>query len=306
MYMSTYLVTGGAGFIGTNLVKKLLEEGHVVRILDNFSAGKFEERIQPGAEYQVGDIRSVEDIKRAAKGVDGIFHLAALPRVLFSVENPELTHDVNVNGTMNVLLVSKELGIKRVVFATSSAAYGDQGSSVLEEDGMVKKPLSPYALHKFIGEQYCRIFFELYGVETVSLCYFNVYGPFLDPEGAYALVIGKFLKLRREGSPLTIRGDGEMYRDFTHVDDIVRGTMLAMQSQQVGHGEVINLGYGSPRSVNQLAALVGGEIVFVPALTGEMKYTCANNQKAKKLLGWEPVIVFEEGVSQLKKLYGIS
>jgi nucleoside-diphosphate-sugar epimerase len=304
--MSTYLVTGGAGFIGTNLVKKLLEEGHVVRILDNFSAGKFEERIQPGAEYQVGDIRSVEDIKRAAKGVDGIFHLAALPRVLFSVENPELTHDVNVNGTMNVLLVSKELGIKRVVFATSSAAYGDQGSSVLEEDGMVKKPLSPYALHKFIGEQYCRIFFELYGVETVSLCYFNVYGPFLDPEGAYALVIGKFLKLRREGSPLTIRGDGEMYRDFTHVDDIVRGTMLAMQSQQVGHGEVINLGYGSPRSVNQLAALVGGEIVFVPALTGEMKYTCANNQKAKKLLGWEPVIVFEEGVSQLKKLYGIS
>jgi nucleoside-diphosphate-sugar epimerase len=171
---------------------------------------------------------------------------------------------------------------------------------------MVKKPLSPYALHKFIGEQYCRIFFELYGVETVSLCYFNVYGPFLDPEGAYALVIGKFLKLRREGRPLTIRGDGEMYRDFTHVDDIVRGTMLAMQSQQVGHGEVINLGYGSPRSVNQLAALVGGEIVFVPALTGEMKYTCANNQKAKKLLGWEPVIVFEEGVSQLKKLYGIS
>ncbi len=304
--MSTYLVTGGAGFIGTNLVKKLLEEGHVVRILDNFSAGKFEERIRPGAEYQVGDIRSVEDIKRAAKDVDGIFHLAALPRVLFSVENPQLTHDVNVNGTMNVLLVSKELGIKRVVFATSSAAYGDQGNSALEEDGMVKKPLSPYALHKFIGEQYCRIFFELYGVETVSLCYFNVYGPFLDPEGAYALVIGRFLKLRREGSPLTIRGDGEMYRDFTHVDDIVRGTMLAMQSQQVGHGEVINLGYGSPRSVNQLAALVGGEIVFVPALTGEMKYTCANNQKAKKLLGWEPVIAFEEGVDQLKKLYGIS
>ncbi len=303
--MSTYLVTGGAGFIGSNLVKKLLEEGHKVRILDNFSTGRFEDRMQPEAEYQTGDIRSLEDIKRAASGVDGIFHLAALPRVIFSVENPEVTHDVNVNGTLNVLLAAKELGIKRVIFATSSAAYGDQGTSVLEEDSMLKKPLSPYALHKFIGENYCRIFSELYRLETVSLCYFNVYGPYFDPEGAYALVIGKFLKLRKEGKPLTIRGDGEMYRDFTYVDDIVKGTILAMTSQNVGHGEVVNLGYGSPRSVNQLAKLIGGEVVYVPALAGEMKYTCANNQKAKKLLGWEPLVVFEEGVSRLKKMWGI-
>jgi UDP-glucose 4-epimerase len=303
--MSHYLVTGGAGFIGSNLVKKLLAEGHKVRVLDNYSAGRFEDRMQPEAEYQTGDIRSLEDLKQAARGIDGIFHLAALPRVIFSVENPEATHDVNVNGTLNVLLVAKELGIKRIVFATSSAAYGDQGNSVLEEDSMLKKPLSPYALHKFIGENYCRIFSELYGLETVSLCYFNVYGPYFDPNGAYALVIGRFLKLRKEGKPLTIRGDGEMYRDFTYVDDIVKGTMLAMTSPNVGHGEVINLGYGSPRSVNQLAKLIGGEVVYVPALAGEMKYTCANNQKAKKLLGWEPTVVFEEGVSRLKKMWGI-
>lgn len=299
--MSTYLVTGGAGFIGTNLVKKLLAEGHKVRVLDNFAAGRFPERIQEQAEYIEGDIRNLEDIKKAAEGVEGIFHLAALPRVIFSIEHPEETHDVNVNGTLNVLLTAKELGIKRVVFATSSAAYGDQGTAVLKEEGMIKKPLSPYALHKLIGEEYCRLFAELYGIETVSLCYFNVYGPYFDPDGAYALVIGRFLKLKKEGKPLTVRGDGTMYRDYTHVDDIVRGTILAMTKDTVGKGEVINVGFGHPYSVNDLVGFIGGEFVFVPPLTGEMKFTHADNTRAKELLGWEPTIPLEEGIKELKK-----
>lgn len=304
--MSSYLVTGGAGFIGTNLVKRLLADGHKVIVLDNFAAGRMEDRIQPGAEYYEGDIRNIEDIKDACSGgVDGIFHLAALPRVLFSIENPLETHDVNVNGTLNVLLAARDLKIRRVVFSTSSAAYGDQEVYPLKEDGVIKKPLSPYGFHKLIGEEYCRLFSLLYGLETVSLCYFNIYGPYFDPEGAYALVIGRFLKLRKEGKPLTVRGDGELYRDYTHVDDAVEANILAMTKDTVGKGEVINIGYGEPHSVNELVKLIGGEYEHVPLLPGEMKFTHADNTKAKELLGWEPSIKLEDGVKQLKKDWGI-
>ncbi len=304
--MSKYLVTGGAGFIGTNIVKKLLALGHSVTVIDNYAAGKKEDRMQEGATYFEGDIRNMEDLdKVCAQGFDGIFHLAALPRVLFSVENPLETHETNVNGTLNVLLAARNHKIKRVVFATSSSAYGNQPTIPFVEDGVVKKPLSPYALHKFIGEEYCRLFWELYGVETVSLCYYNVYGPYLDPEGAYALVIGRFLKLRKEGKPLTIRGDGEMRRDYTHVDDVVRANMLAMTKDAVGHGEVLNVGNGHSVSVNELAELIGGPVEYVPALPGEMQKTEADYSKAKKLLGWEPTIQLKDGVAELKKQWGL-
>ncbi len=299
--MSTYLVTGGAGFIGTNLVKALLEAGNTVKVYDNYAGGKKADRILPGAEYITGDIRDLAQLKKACVGVEGIFHLAALPRVVFSVENPLETHDVNVNGTLNVLIAARDTGVKRVVFATSSAAYGIQPPGPFKEDGSIKKPLSPYALHKLIGEEYCRVFSELYGLETVALCYFNVYGPYFDPEGAYALVIGRFIKLRQEGKPLTIRGDGEMSRDYTHVSDIVRANILAMTKDTVGKGEVINVGNGDPHSVNELAALIGGDTIFVPALAGEMPYTHADNAKAERLLGWKPTIKLAEGVAQLKK-----
>jgi UDP-glucose 4-epimerase len=303
--MSRYLVTGGAGFIGTNLVKKLLEEKHEVVVLDNFVAGRFAERIQEGARYVEGDIRKLEDLdKVCVQGFDGIFHLAALPRVLFSVEHPLETHNTNVNGTLNVLLTDRNYKIKRVVFATSSAAYGHQPTLPFKEDGALKKPLSPYAMHKFFGEEYCRLFADLYGMETVSLCYYNVYGPYLDPDGAYALVIGKFLKQRKEGKPLTIRGDGEMKRDFTHVDDVVRANILAMTKETVGKGEVLNIGNSKPVSVNQLANLIGGQTVNVPILPGEMQVTHADYSKAKKLLGWEPTISLEEGIFELKKEWG--
>lgn len=301
-----YLVTGGAGFIGTNLVKELLGQGHEVVILDNYAAGKKPERMQAGALYVEGDICNPADLDKACVGVSGIFHMAALPRVTFSVENPELTHNVNVNGTLQVLLAAKRNSIKRVIFSSSSSTYGGQDAgNLLEEDTAIKKPVSPYALHKLIGEHYCRIFADLYGVETVSLIYFNVYGPYFDPDGAYALVVGKFLKQKKEGQPLTICGDGEYYRDYTHVKDVVRGNILAMQSDKVGKGETINIGCGRPTTVNELAKIMGGEFVYVPARLGDQRFSGANNTKARELLGWEPSIMLEDGVAELKKEWGV-
>lgn len=304
--MSRYLVTGGVGFIGTNLVKKLLEDRHEVVVLDNYAAGKKAERIFKGAIYIEGDIRNEKDLDQACAGIDGIFHMAALPRVTFSVENPELTHDVNVNGTLKVLLAAKRHKIKRVVFSSSSSTYGAQDSKeLLKEDGAVKQPVSPYALHKLIGEHYCRLFNELYGLETVSLIYFNVYGPYFDPEGAYALVVGKFLKQKKEGLPMTICGDGEYFRDYTHVDDVVRANILAMATNNIGKGEVINIGCGRPTTVNELAKIMGGEYVYIEPRLGDQRFSGADNTKAKKLLGWSPTIKLEDGIAELKKELGV-
>lgn len=303
--MSKYLVTGGAGFIGTNIVKQLLADGHEVVVLDNYEGGKREDRIQKGAKYVEGDIRSDADLDSVCVGLDGIFHLAALPRVTYSVENPELTHDVNVNGTLKVLLAAKKHKVKRVIFSSSSSAYGDQEKMPLVEDIMIKNPVSPYALHKLIGEHYCRLFSQLYGVETVSLVYFNVYGPYFDPDGAYALVIGRFIKQVKNGEPMTVCGDGEMWRDYTHVSDIARANILAMASPNVGKGEVINIGNGHPYSVNELVKLIGGKFVFVPPRPGDILRTEADYSKAKELLGWEPTITLPDGIAQLKKEWGI-
>lgn len=301
-----YLITGGAGFIGANLVKKLLAEGHEVVVLDNYSAGKKDERIHQGAEYLEGDIRNDADLDKACTGVDGIFHLAALPRVTFSVENPELTHDVNVNGTLKVLLSAKRNNVKRVVFSSSSSTYGGQVSGkLLKEDDTVKTPVSPYALHKFIGEHYCRIFAELFGLQTVSLIYFNVYGPYFDPEGAYALVVGKFLKQKKNGEPMTICGDGEYYRDYTHVNDVVTANLLAMTSDKVGKGEIFNIGCGRPTTVNELVKIMGGEFKYIDPRPGDQRFSGADNTKAKEILGWEPTVTLEDGIAELKKELGI-
>ncbi|MDO8499629.1 MAG: NAD-dependent epimerase/dehydratase family protein [bacterium] len=300
--MSKYLVTGGAGFIGTNLVKQLLADGHQVVVLDNYAAGKKPERIQAGAEYIEGDIRNEADLDRACSGVDGIFHLAALPRVTYSVENPELTHDVNVNGTLKVLLAAKKHGVKRLVFSSSSSVYGGSEKKLLRED-MPMNPISPYALHKLIGLHYCRLFVELFGVETVSLIYFNVYGPYLDPNGAYALVVGKFLQQMKNGEPMTVCGDGEYYRDYTHVADVVRANILSMNNDQVGRGEVFNIGCGRPTSVNELVKIIGGEFVSVPDRPGDPRFSGADNTRARSVLNWEPTINLEDGIAELKKDY---
>jgi len=304
--MSKYLVTGGAGFIGTNLVKELLARGHEVVVLDNYAAGKKENRIQKGALYIEGDIRKEEYLGNACAGVDGIFHTAALPRVTFSVENPELTHDVNVNGTLKVLLAAKKQGVKRVVFSSSSSTYGGQSADkLLNEDEAIKKPVSPYALHKLIGEHYCRVFSELFGLETISLIYFNVYGPYFDPDGPYALVVGKFLKQKKEGQPMTVCGDGEYYRDYTHVADVVRANIMAMESDKVGKGETINIGCGRPTTVNELVKIMGGNFVTVPPRSGDQRFSGADNNKAKKLLRWEPTVTLEDGVAELKREWNL-
>ncbi|OIO20053.1 MAG: hypothetical protein CO029_00675 [Candidatus Magasanikbacteria bacterium CG_4_9_14_0_2_um_filter_41_10] len=301
--MSTYLITGGAGFIGTNLTKQLLEEGHTVRIIDNYAGGKKEERIQEGAEYIEGDIRDFDMLLRVMDGVDGVFHMAALPRVTFSVEHPLETHDVNVNGTLNVFLAARDAGVKKVVFSSSSSTYGDLPKEMypVKEEGVVKMPLAPYALHKFIGEQYARIFSSLYGLKTVSLVYFNVYGPYADPNGAYALVIAKFLQQVKNGEPMTICGDGEYYRDYTHVSDIVRANILAMTSDTVGKGETINIGNDNPHSVNDIVKLIGGDSVNIDPRPGDVRFTQANITKAKQLLGWKPTVELVDGIAELKK-----
>lgn len=303
--MSKYLVTGGAGFIGTNLVKKLVSDGHQVVVLDNYAGGKKTERIQADAQYIEGDIRNPADLDKACAGVEGIFHMAALPRVSFSVEKPELTHDVNVNGTLQVLMAANRNKVKRVIFSSSSSTYGAQEKHEAFKEDIIKKPISPYALHKFIGEHYCRIFSELFGLETVSLIYFNVYGPYFDPDGAYALVVGKFLKQKKNNEPMTVCGDGEYYRDYTHVSDVVRANILAMQGEKVGHGEVINIGNNNPHSVNDLVKLIGGDSIFVPPRPGDGRYFEADITKAKELLNWEPTIKLEDGVKQLKSEWGI-
>jgi len=192
-----------------------------------------------------------------------------------------------------------------VVFSSSSSSYGNQETYPLKEDTVIKKPIAPYALHKFIGEEYCRLFAELYNLETVSLVYFNVYGPYADPHGAYALVIAKFLEQVKHGEPMTICGDGEYYRDYTHVSDIVRANMLAMTKDTACNGETINIGNGNPHSVNNIVEFIGGESVHVPDRPGDVRYTEADSSRAKELLGWEPTVSLKEGIDMLKKDFGV-
>ncbi len=255
------VVTGGAGFIGSHLVDALIERGYVVEVIDNLSAGK-RERVHKDAILHVADIRDEHAIAPIIARADYVFHLAALPRVQYSIDFPKETNHVNVNGTLNVFLAAKEGGVKKVIYSASSSAYGNQETLPLHEE-LPAAPVSPYGLHKYIGEHVARVFSEVYGLPTVSLRYFNVYGPGLDPEGPYALVIGKFLKSRSEGVPLTITGDGEQTRDFTHVRDIVRANILAAENEGIVKGEVFNIGSGQNISINALAALFGGNVEYV-------------------------------------------
>lgn len=303
--MARYLITGGAGFIGTNLAKKLIEAGHQVVSVDNYVAGRFPERVISGVEYIEGDIRDFDFLLKTFMGVDGVFHMAAVPRMSYSVEYPLETNEVNVVGTLNVLLAARDAGVKRVVYSASSSAVGGAGDDSPMTEDIKTKPLSPYGLQKLIGEHYARLFSELYNLETVSLRYFNVYGRFMDPNGAYALVIGKFLKQRKNGEPMTICGDGEYYRDYTHVEDVARANLLAMESKNVGKGEVINIGNGHPYSVNDLVKLIDGEAVNVPPRPGDPRRTEADNILAKKLLDWSPSIKLPDGIASLKKEWGI-
>lgn len=301
------LVTGGEGFIGSHLVDLLVEKGFKVYSIDNSVgiSGWQNDRINPKAEYYSCDIRNFDKLLKFFLDVKPhyVFHTAALARIQPSIKDPRAYLEVNSMGTLNVLLASREAGVKRVIYSASSSAYGLNKIPLMES--MTPDPLNPYAKTKLDGEQWMKLFAKLYGLETISLRYFNVYGPRNAFSGPYTTVITKFLHLRKEGKPMPVVGSGKQTRDYTHVSDIVRGNLLAALSKKGGHGEVINLGCGEQHSVNEIAKLIGGKVEHEPPRRGEALHTLADRSLAKKLLGWEPNVKFKEGVQKLKKLYGI-
>ena len=293
------LISGGAGFIGSNLVDRLIEKDHEVLVIDNLSTGK-KENINPKAKFFNLDLRDFEKIKPIFEGVDFVFHLAALPRVPLSVAKPRETNEMNITATLNALVAAKDANVKRFIYSSSSSLYGI-GNDLPLKESMAAFPISPYALQKYVGELYCRIFSsDLYNLPTVSLRYFNVYGLRQPEEGSYVPVIGLFLTQKKKGLALTITEDGEQTRDFTHVSDVVNANILAMESDKVGKGEVINIGAGKNYTVNKIAELVGGETKYIPARPGDIRDTLADISLAKELLGWEPKITLEKGINQLK------
>jgi nucleoside-diphosphate-sugar epimerase len=297
------LVTGGAGFIGSHLADALLERGLAVRVLDNFLTGN-RKNLNPRAELVEADIRELAAIEPAFAGVDCVFHTAALPRVGLSIERPVETHLVNVVGTLNVLMAARAARVRRVVYSGSSSVYGEQPPLALSET-MTPNPLSPYALQKLTAEEYVRMFHRLHGLGALSLRYFSVYGPRMDLEGAYATVIGAFLRARREVRPLQIRGDGEQRRDFTHVRDVVRANLAAMDCA-LDDGSAINVGRGEALSVNRIAELIGGPRINVAPRPAEPRDTLADLTRSRAILGWTPEVATEDGVRELMRLHGLS
>lgn len=298
------IVTGGAGFIGSHIVDALVARGDDVHVIDNYSCGKYAERLNQNATYHELDIRSTDAIQKIMAGADVVFHTAALPRVAYSVEHPVETTDNNITGTVSTLTAAARANVHRVVYSASGSAYGEQTQMPLVET-METNPVNPYGLQKYVGELFAKVWSASYGLETVSLRYFNVYGPRLDPSGPYALAVGAFLLARKEGRPLTIYGDGTITRDYTHVRDVVRANLLAAESKNVGNGEVINIGAGRNITIQTLAEMVGGEIIHA-APRIEAHDSKADNVRAKELLGWAPMVTLEEGIAELKKAFGIA
>ena len=300
--MKKYLVTGGAGFIGSALVNELLEQENEVIVVDNFSSGKG--KLNPKAEavnLDISERRNRLALCEKMEGVDTVFHCAALARVQPSIQDPQRYHKVNVDGTFNVLMSARDSKVRRVVYSASSSAYGDQ-TETPQVESMPTAPISPYGLQKLIGEQYCFVFSKCYGLETVSLRYFNVYGEGQVAGGAYSTVVGLFLKQRQDKAKLTITNDGEQRRDFTYVGDVVRANILASQSEKVGAGEVINIGKGGNYSVNEIAEMIGGETENVGERP-EPRETLADNTLAKKLLDWTPEVDIKDWLKTPRNEY---
>ncbi len=296
--MAKILVTGGAGFIGSHLVDALLQKGHKVLVIDNISTGK-RENLNEKAEFHELDLADLEKIKPLFKGVDFVFHLAAVPKIMVSIENPVSAHQNNLTNTLNILIAAKEARAKKVIYASSTSVYGDQATLPVRED-VKPNPLNPYGVQKYTGELYCKVFSEIFNLPTVCLRYFNVFGPRQSFEGDYACVAGIFLRQKANKKPLTIVGDGTARRDFTYVKDVVRATILAAESN-VGGGEVINIASGNNYSVNELAGIIGGATVNTPPRPGEIKESLGDIQKAKELLGWEPEYDMEKGLKEMMK-----
>lgn len=305
----SYLVTGGAGFIGSNLAEALLAAGHRVRVIDNFLTGRrantavLAERFGAAFELVEADIRDREAVRRAARGVDFILHQGALPSVPRSVADPVLTNDINVGGTLAVLLAAREEGVRRVVFAASSSAYGDT-PDLPKRESMPPNPKSPYAAQKLLGEHYMRIFYELFGVPTVSLRYFNVFGPRQDPGSTYAAVIPRFMTAVLSGRPPVVYGDGRQTRDFTYVENVVQANILACRAPEEACGKVYNIACGKRISLLEileiLFRLAGRRVVpiFEPPRPGDVRDSLADISRAREALGYTPAVSFEEGLER--------
>ena len=298
------IVTGGAGFIGSNLVDTLIEKGHEVTIIDDLSTGKLE-NINPKAKFLQLDLSQLDvDITDVFKGMDCVFHLAAWARVPRSIEDPVGTNKVNVGGTLNVLQACRMAKVPRLVYSSSSSVYGDQDTYLMKE-GMTLAPKSPYGLQKLVGEMYCKMFSRLFGMQIFGLRYFNVYGNRQVLEGAYSLVIGKFMKQKGEGKKMTIYGDGTQTRAYTHVSDVVQANLLAWEYRSdVPFFYPLNIGTGEETSVNEIAGMLGGESEhIIPNPRGEYEEMrkAADVLEANALIHWEPKIFIKEGISMLLK-----
>ena len=304
-----YLVTGGAGFIGSNLVENLLAAGHRVRVLDNFLTGRREnlaglaERYGDAFELIEGDLRDLALTRSAAEGVEYVLHQGALPSVPRSVADPVLSSEINVGGTLSLLVAARDAGVRRVIFAASSSAYGDT-PQLPKCESMMPNPKSPYAAQKLAGEHYMRIFYEVYGLETVSLRYFNVFGPKQDPASTYAAVIPRFITAVLTGMAPTVYGDGLQTRDFTYIDNVVRVNLLACKAPKDACGKVFNVACEERVSLLEILEIIyglAGRRVpprFEPPRPGDVRDSLADISLARDLLGYEPTVPFPEGLSR--------
>jgi UDP-N-acetylglucosamine/UDP-N-acetyl-alpha-D-glucosaminouronate 4-epimerase len=306
--MSHYLVTGGAGFIGSHLAEELIRRGHGVRVADSLITGKRANLDHvKGVEFLEGDLADLAFAHRAVDGMDYVLHQAAIPSVPRSVKDPIASHRANVEATVNVLVAARDARVKRLVFAGSSSAYGNTPTLPKRED-MPSSPLSPYALQKVVGEQYLQMFTRLYGLETVSIRYFNVFGPRQDPTSPYSGVISVFATALLENRAPVIYGDGEQTRDFTYVANVVDGVLRACDAAEA-NGEVINVATGGRISLNQLFRtmrdVVGGtlEPAYADVRSGDVKDSQADIAKAQRLLGYQPIVSFEEGLKRTIEWY---
>ena len=306
--MAHYLVTGGAGFIGSHLATELVNRGERVRVVDNLVTGKRQNLSHlPGVEFIQGDLADLEVARRAVDGIEYVLHQAAIPSVPRSVEDPITSNRANIDASLNVLVAARDAGVRRVVYAGSSSAYGN-APTLPKVETMPTAPLSPYALQKLVAEQYCEMFTQLYGLETVTIRYFNVFGPRQDPSSPYSGVISLFISALCDGRQPTIYGDGQHTRDFTYVANVVDGVLRACHAPAAS-GEVINVATGGRVSLNQLFGtlrdLIGARVepIYAPPRAGDVKDSQADIGKARRLLGYEPLVTFETGLQKTVEWY---